>query len=42
MKDMATDDDSIPGRVQPWLGMIKRALTILLLACGVLRALGIA
>jgi hypothetical protein len=39
---MATADDSIPERVQPWLGMIKRALTIVLLALGVLRALGIA
>lgn len=39
---MATKDDSIPGRVQPWLGLIKRVLTIVLLAVGVLRALGIA
>jgi len=41
-RDMATEDTSIPGRVQPWLGMIKHTLTILLLAYGVLRALGIA
>ncbi|ACV10466.1 hypothetical protein Huta_0278 [Halorhabdus utahensis DSM 12940] len=39
---MSTDDPSIPARIQPWLDVIKRSLTILLLAYGVLRALGIA
>ncbi|WEL17477.1 Uncharacterized protein SVXHr_1306 [Halorhabdus sp. SVX81] len=42
VRHMATKDNSIPGRIQPWLGVIKRSLTILLLAYGVLRALGIA
>lgn len=38
---METNDESIPARVQPWLGVVKRTLTILALALGLLRALGV-